>query len=83
MNRKDRRYWFPAKKYGWGWGFPITWEGWVVAAGFVASLVGLAVVVSPGESPLRYLLLVLVATAVFLAICWAKGEPPKWRWGGD
>jgi hypothetical protein len=24
------RYWFPAKTYGWGWGLPSTWEGWLV-----------------------------------------------------
>ena len=21
------RYWFPAKRYGWGWGPPSTWQG--------------------------------------------------------
>lgn len=29
------RYWFPAKTYGWGWGMPITWQGWLV---FLAAL---------------------------------------------
>jgi len=29
-------YWFPAKRYGWGWGFPITWQGWLVLLGFFA-----------------------------------------------
>lgn len=23
-------YWFPAKRYGWGWGLPSSWQGWVV-----------------------------------------------------
>jgi hypothetical protein len=27
----DGRYWFPAKRYGWGWGLPVTWQGWLVA----------------------------------------------------
>ena len=27
-------YWFPAKKYGWGWGIPCSWQGWIVAAFF-------------------------------------------------
>ena len=30
MNDDDRDIWFPAKRYGWGWGFPIAWQGWVV-----------------------------------------------------
>ena len=29
------QYWFPAKTYGWGWGLPITWQGWLV---FLAAL---------------------------------------------
>ena len=23
-------YWFPAKRYGYGWGLPHTWQGWIV-----------------------------------------------------
>ncbi len=23
-------YWFPAKRYRWGWGLPSVWQGWVV-----------------------------------------------------
>jgi hypothetical protein len=22
-------------------------------------------------------------TVVLIAICWVKGEPPRWRWGGS
>ena len=29
------KYWFPAKRYGWGWGLPGTWQGWLVVAAFV------------------------------------------------
>jgi hypothetical protein len=28
-------------------------------------------------------LYVLVTAAILIAICFAKGEPPRWRWGGD
>jgi hypothetical protein len=39
------RYWFPAKRYGWGWGFPITWQGWAIFVGFLVLLaVGAAVI---------------------------------------
>lgn len=27
----EKPYWFPAKRYGWGWGPPATWQGWVTA----------------------------------------------------
>ena len=28
MNANILRNWFRAKRYGWGWGLPITWQGW-------------------------------------------------------
>ena len=35
--RRMARYWFPAKRYGWGWGPPATWQGWAVLAAFVGA----------------------------------------------
>jgi hypothetical protein len=26
----EKKYWFPAKRYGWGWGIPNVWQGWLV-----------------------------------------------------
>ena len=26
---EDKEIWFPAKKYGNGWGLPITWQRWI------------------------------------------------------
>jgi len=31
---QEQNYWFPAKRYGWGWGIPVTWQGWAVMAIF-------------------------------------------------
>jgi hypothetical protein len=45
------RYWFPAKRYGWGWGLPSTWEGWVVLAVYLALLVALCVLVPAHRHP--------------------------------
>ena len=30
--KKKKKIWFPAKRYGWGWGLPCAWQGWVVLA---------------------------------------------------
>ncbi len=27
-------FWFPAKRYGWGWGLPVAWQGWLVLIAF-------------------------------------------------
>ena len=74
-------YWFPAKRYGWGWGLPVTWKGWAVLAVFIA-LFGLGFMLFPPNSALAYLLAyVAVLTTLLVAICWLKGEPLRWRWG--
>ncbi len=30
MNVDQHRYWFRSKRYGYGYGLPIAWQGWVV-----------------------------------------------------
>ena len=79
----DKQYWFPAKRYGWGWGLPSSWQGWVVLCTFIA-LIALGSFVFPPDKQLGlYLAYVGVLTVLLIAICWLKGEPPRWRWGGD
>lgn len=29
-------FWFSVKRYGWGWGLPVRWQGWVVLVSYVA-----------------------------------------------
>jgi uncharacterized membrane protein YhaH (DUF805 family) len=79
----DSDYWFAAKRYGWGWGFPITWQGWLVFAAFFALVaVGIALF-PPRQAIAAFLLYIVVLSAVLIGICWLKGEPPRWRWGDD
>ena len=78
-----RAYWFPAKRYGWGWGLPITWQGWTVLVAFVG-LFGAGFMLFPPNTEIRSLLVyVFLITAALIAICWLKGEPARWRWGGQ
>jgi hypothetical protein len=79
----EPKYWFPAKRYGWGWGFPGTWQGWLVLAGFVLLMVVGALIFPPRLEPGRYLAYVAVLCVLLVAVCWLKGEPPRWRWGDD
>ncbi|MEX1182049.1 MAG: hypothetical protein WEF86_02360 [Gemmatimonadota bacterium] len=83
MMSPQKKYWFPAKRYGWGWGFPSAWQGWLVFAAFIALLVGASLLFPPDEQLGRYLGCVFVLAALLVAVAWAKGEPPRWRWGND
>lgn len=77
-----KKYWFPAKRYGWGWGLPSAWQGWLVLAGFVVLLTGGALVLEPEHSRAGFGAYTAILCLVLLAVCWLKGEPPRWRWGG-
>ncbi len=76
-------YWFCAKRYGYGWGLPRTWQGWLVTISFLASLYLIVRVYNPRQQPMQYSLAMLASFAVFLLICRWKSEPARWRWGGD
>jgi hypothetical protein len=78
-----QRYWFRAKRYGWGWGLPCTWEGWLVLATFVGLIVVGSVLFPPKASLFPYLVYILTVVALLLGVCWLKGEPLRWRWGND
>jgi hypothetical protein len=80
--------WFRAKPDGWGW-TPASWQGWVVAALYVAAVGSwLGYYFSTREAlrlgwhfDLAAAWPVLVASAILIAICWLKGERPSWYRG--
>lgn len=78
MNAKPR-FWFPAKAYGWGWGIPCAWQGWVVLVAYLGS-VAIGSFLLLGRPGLQSMV-IASASLVFLGICWLRGEPPRWRWG--
>ena len=80
MTAKDKRYWFGAKRYGYGWGLPITWEGWAVLALWVATfLCGRRYLVP--RNIYAHLAFAAAMGGLLLSICYAKGQPPRWRFG--
>jgi hypothetical protein len=83
VDEPARKYWFPAKRYGWGWGLPTAWQGWVFFVLWFVVMIAGAVRLRPSlpTRPGLYALFILVMLAVMLAVCYAKGEPPRWRWG--
>ena len=81
MIQKPDKYWFPAKRYGWGWGIPRTWQGWAVLAAYMAVLVGAAHFLPPARNVLAFSAVIAVASLALLLVCLRKGEPPRWRWG--
>ena len=78
-DKKD--YWFPARAYGWGWGLPSVWQGWLVYGIAAALLVAGVFVFPPVTRPVAFQVYTWSVALLLVAVCWAKGEPPRWRWG--
>ena len=81
-----KKPWFPAKKYGWGWGLPLTWQGWVVLALYTIFVVWNFVRIdsqsnSVSDTLINVLPEAIGATVVLIIICYLTGEKPRWRWG--
>ena len=77
--------WFPAKTFGWGWGPPVRWQGWVVMGVWMAATLGGVFWMTRSSSPnahVFFLVFVAVMVVLLVAICWIKGERPCWRWPG-
>ena len=77
----DRPEWFAAKRYGYGAGLPISWQGWVVTLTFIAIVAVIALVF--GDKPLALLGLV-IPLSIALMVITAKTTRGgwRWRWGG-
>lgn len=82
MRVNGKEIWFPAKKYGWGWGLPCTWQGWGVLAIFFFLSVTSSLLLARGHRDLWIASLGLLVTAL-IAISFAKGEKPRWRRGEE
>ena len=74
--------WFAPKRYGFGSGVPISWQGWAVMAIYFVVVLGGALLFA--KRPMILLSIVFPATVIFLVIA-AKTTRGgmRWRWGGD
>jgi len=81
--KNNNDIWFPAKKYGYGWGLPATWQGWVVLLAYVALVVTASLAFENAViGKMIFIPTVVVLSAIFIFICWKKGQKPHFRWGG-
>jgi len=73
----DGPEWFAPKRYGYGAGLPISWQGWVVMLGFM--LIGVVTALFFSTRPLIALAILVPATTTLLVIT-ARTTRGGWRW---
>ncbi len=78
-------YWFKRKLYGWGW-TPARWQGWLTMGIFLTLIVSNFIRVdtrshSASDTLINFVPRTIVLIVIFTAICFWKGEAPRWQWG--
>jgi hypothetical protein len=78
MSNNRKQPWFSQRRFGYGSGLPVRWQGWAVLAVY-ALLIYLAV---QFLGALLKMILIVGATLVLAAICYQRTEGGwRWRWG--
>ena len=76
----DDKAWFAPKRYGYGAGLPISWQGWAAMLGFIAFVSAATILIR--YSWIAYAGIVAVASTAFILICAQKTRGGwRWRWG--
>ncbi len=76
-------YWFRRKQYGYGW-MPARKQGWLLTGFYLLFVIVLLIASSPNYALIdadEFIVPVVVATLLYVAIVWKTGEPLKWQWG--
>jgi hypothetical protein len=82
MTGNDGDYWFAAKRWGYGAGLPLTWQGWLLSLAYCAGVTAAAWLLIE-RTIFGFVAVTIVATAAFLIVCASKTRGGwRWRWGG-
>ena len=74
--------WFAPKRYGIGAGLPISWQGWLVTAVFMALVIGAAILFE--DEPIIFLGIFIPSVVALLVISARTTRGGwRWRWGKD
>jgi hypothetical protein len=76
----DEDYWFEPKRYGYGGGMPVAWQGWALIGAYTVALLLATLLIF--QSLIGYLLLVAALTFAMLVAAARKTRGGfRWRWG--
>ncbi len=67
--------WFAVKRFGYGVGLPIAWQGWLVLTVYMAAMI----VAGLFLSKLTFVIAAIPMTAGFVYVCYVKSDD-EWRY---
>ena len=80
----ERKIWFKAKRFGWGW-YPCSWQGWAVLALYFYAVISNILFINHHldlviDSTKQFVPQIYVLTIFLIIICYITGEKPTWNW---
>ena len=69
--------WFRPKRYGYGSGLPISWQGWALLIGYIVLVVATGFLIP--RTVVGYISIVTILTAALVVIA-ARTTRGGWRW---
>lgn len=81
-----KKPWFHPKKYGYGWGMPAIWQGWVILLGYIAFILYDFLRIdrkshSASDTLLNFIPQIILASIILFLIVRITSGKPKWHWG--
>ena len=73
--------WFAPKRFGYGAGLPIAWQGWAVLAAFLL-VIGMAILLFGPDNPAALSVIIPAALGLLLVTARTTRGGWRWRWGG-
>ncbi|MFL6763121.1 MAG: hypothetical protein ACJ8EH_04700 [Sphingomicrobium sp.] len=78
----DGPEWFAPKRYGYGAGLPISWQGWAVTLAFIGIVTAASLAFR--DRPAQLIAALAPFVIAFLIICARTTRGGwRWRWGED
>jgi hypothetical protein len=78
----DGPEWFAPKRYGYGAGLPISWQGWAVMLAFLLVCAADAYLFGDRPVPMIAILVPAVLTLIVITARTTRGGW-RWRWGEE
>ena len=73
----DGPEWFAPKRFGYGSGLPIAWQGWVLLIGFLVLTIAAALLLA--NRPVALIAVLAPATILLMIVC-ARTTRGGWHW---
>ncbi|WP_347718362.1 hypothetical protein [Sphingomonas sp.] len=73
----DGPEWFAPKRFGYGSGLPIAWQGWVLLIGFLVLTLAAALLLA--NQPVALIAVLAPATILLMIVC-ARTTRGGWHW---